>query len=76
MAADRMAARADRDALAALRRAFQPGRIVKWKHGKHWRLGEVIEVLGFRYEHARVRVKSATTRKIMDVTASSIVEQL
>ena len=66
---------ADRSALVALRRALPTGRMVKWNHGEHERLGEVIEVLGFRFAHARVRVRSITG-KVVDVGAGTILASL
>lgn len=68
--------RADREAHAALKAALKPGRMVIWKHGEHRRLGEVIELLGFSYESARVRVKSALSGKVMDVHVWSILVEL
>ena len=65
--------RADLTALAALRAALPAGRTVRWRHGEHWRSGAVIEVLGFRYYHARVRISSLATGKKYDVDAAMIL---
>lgn len=70
--AHRVYEKADRDAMEALKRALPPGRVVKWRHGDRWRMGEVIEILGFSYHAAGVRVVSATTGKKYDVSAYAI----
>ena len=74
--ADLEAKKADQAALEALRAALPPGRVVKWKHGEHWRMGDVIEVLGFQYQGAQVRVRSIKSGKRFDVGAYSILEAL
>ena len=75
-AAHRRADLADRAAFKVLEGVMVPGRMVKWKHGKHLRMGEVVGILGFQFHHAGVRVKSIISGKLIDVHASAIIAQL
>ena len=67
---------ADRRALNTLKAAMKPGRHVKWMHGSHERSGKVVEVIGFAFHHARVRVKSDASGKVFDVCKGSILDRL
>ena len=74
--ADSLYEKADDAALLACRASLPPGRMVKWHHGRYERMGEVVEVIGFAYDHARVRVKSIVSGKQMDVCAAEILRHL
>lgn len=73
--ADRKAGEADDAALLALRDAMGSGRHVGWKHGRHDRLGEVVEVLGHQFHHARIRVRTHTGKTYV-VPAGTVIHYL
>lgn len=51
---------ASEEALKALRAAYPAGREVQWMHGDQRRSAVVVEVIGFTYENACIRVQSST----------------
>ena len=68
--------RVDAEALQMLRRALPAGRVVRWQHGDRWRSAVVMEVLGFQYHGADVRVKSLVSGKEYRIAAYSILVAL
>lgn len=67
---------ADARAMESLRSAMPIGRHVTWMHGRHERMGEVQDILGHSFHHAKIRVKSIVSGKIMDVCAFAVISRL
>lgn len=67
---------ADDRALAALKAALQPERMVGWNHGGQIRYGRVVEVLGLSYAHAFIRIRSDVSGKVYDVDKYPIMKWL
>jgi len=67
---------AEKVALVALRKALPVGRCVEWAWGDRKRTGVVVEVSGWQYHLARVRVESDASGKVYSIYASMIVREL
>lgn len=68
--------RASEKALAAFVAAFPVGRVVKWQHGKHWRMGEIVSVSNWSYRHAGASVRSITSGKLLRVSRFDLMRGL
>jgi len=63
---------ADKEALECLKDAMPKGRVVRWDRGGHMQTGEVVEVLGFEFRHARIRIYNVNTDKTVDIHAGTV----
>lgn len=77
LSADAAYEKANEAAMAALKKAMFPGRLVNWKHGNHWRGGEVVELCwSSDYGGMDVLVKSSASGKTYRVAASWLMREI